>query len=78
MQLSKAFDPQALVKALEAKGIADTKQTVNDAIPVIFDWFNSSVAIEVPAAYGALIQGVLAQVESKGQEALKALEDKIS
>lgn len=47
MTLSKAFDPQALISALEAKGLADAKRIVTtDILPVVFDWLNSSAALE--------------------------------
>jgi len=78
MQLSKAFDPQALVKALESQGVQDAEKLVNDAIPVVFDWINSSVAMEpVPFGLGALVGSILAEVESKAQAALVAAEAKL-
>lgn len=77
MQLSKAFDPSALIKALEAKGLSDGEQVLNDALPVIFDWLNSSVGMVAPAPYGAIATTVLVELEAKATDAVKALEAKI-
>lgn len=74
MNLQKAFDPQALIKALEAKGIADAEQLVNDELPVIFDWLNTSVGMATPAPYGVIVSTVLVELEAKATDAIKGLE----
>ena len=74
MTLTKAFDPSALIAALEAKGIGDAEQLVNDELPIIFDWLNSSVALVVPAPYGMIATGVLSDLEAKATVAIQGLE----
>jgi hypothetical protein len=74
MQLQKAFDPQALIKALEEKGIKDAEQLVNDELPILFDWLNSSVGMIAPAPYGAIAQTVLGNLEQKALDEIKAFE----
>lgn len=78
MQLTKAFDPMALIAALKAKGIQGAEQLVNDELPVIFDWLNSSVSMVVPAPYGMIATGVLTDLEAKAQAEIQALEQKIT
>lgn len=73
MTLTKAFDPTALISALEAKGINDAKQLVNDELPMIFDWLNSSVAMVVPAPYNVIAGGILSDLEAKAQAEIQAL-----
>lgn len=77
MDLQKPFDPQALIKALKAKGIADAEQLVNDELPVLFDWLNTSVGMVTPAPYGVIVKTVLVELEAKATDAIKALEAKI-
>lgn len=78
MQLTKAFDPQALIAALKAKGIADAEQLVNDELPVVFDWLNTSVGMVAPAPYGTIAQGVLVDLEQKAMAEIQALEAKVA
>jgi hypothetical protein len=77
MKLSKAFDPAALISALKAAGIADAEKLVNDELPIIFDWLNTSVAMVVPSPYNVIATGVLSDLETKAQAELVALEAKI-
>lgn len=77
MTLTKAFDPTALVAALKAAGIADAEKLVNDAVPVIFDWLNTSIAMEVPSPFGVIATTVLTELESKATDALNAVEKTI-
>lgn len=77
MTLTKAFDPTALIAALKTAGIADAEKLVNDELPIIFDWLNSSVAMVVPAPYGMITSGILADLEAKAQAELVALEAKV-
>lgn len=67
MDLAKAFDPQALIAALEAKSLVDAKKIVTaDVLPVIFDWLNSSVAIEAKSIPLLIIaQPILSTLEEK-------------
>lgn len=79
MTLAKAFDPSALIAALKAKGIQDAEQLVNDELPVIFDWLNSSVAIEattIPLL--AMAAPFLTEIEAKVTAAVQAEEAKIT
>ncbi len=47
MNLSKAFDGQALLQALKEKGLADAEKLLEDDIlKVLFDWLNASVLLE--------------------------------
>jgi hypothetical protein len=77
MTLTKAFDPSALVTALEAAGIADAKKLVGDCLPIVFDWLNTSVAMEIPAPYNVVAGGVLSDLETKALAALNVLEAKV-
>lgn len=78
MQLSKAFDPTALVAALKAKGLVDAEAMVNaDVLPTFFDWLNSSVSMDVPAPYGTIATRILSDLESKALAEIAALEAKI-
>lgn len=77
MQLSKAFDPVALISALKTAGIADAEKLVNDELPIVFDWLNSSVAMVAPAPYGMIANGVLTDLEAKAMAEIQALEAKI-
>lgn len=77
MQLAKAFDPQALLTALKAQGIPDAEKVVNDALPVLFDWLNTSVGMVAPAPYGTIVKGVLADLEQKATDEIKSLEAKV-
>ena len=77
MTLTKAFDPSALVAALKSTGVADAEKLVNDALPVVFDWLNSSVSMAVPAPYGMIVSTVLSELESKALAALNVSEGKI-
>lgn len=74
MQLSKAFDPTALITALKTAGIADAEKLVNaDVLPTFFDWLNSSVSMEV-GPYAVIVTGVLTELETKAVAALTAIE----
>jgi hypothetical protein len=77
MQLNKAFDPAALATALKDKGIQDAEKLVNDALPVVFDWLNTSVGMVVPSPYNVIATGVLADLEAKATAALTGLEAKV-
>lgn len=77
MQLQKAFDPAPLIAALEAKGIKDAEQLVNDELPVVFDWLNSSVGMVAPLPYGAIAVSVLGDLEAKALAEIAALEAKV-
>jgi hypothetical protein len=72
--LTKAFDPTALMTALKAQGIADAEKLVNDSLPVIFDWLNTSIAMDVPSPFGVIASTVLTELESKATDALNAVE----
>lgn len=74
MNLSKPFALNDLANALKAAGIADAEKLVNDALPVIFDWLNSSAAVAIPAPYGLIASTVLSELEAKALEALKSVE----
>lgn len=79
MQLQKAFDPSPLIAALKEKGIKDAEQLVNDELPVIFDWLNSSVAIEaakIPFA-GQIAPLVLTELETLAVTKLQEFEKSI-
>lgn len=65
MTLSKAFDPTALISALKSAGVADAEKLVNDLLPIVFDWLNTSVGMVAPVPYGAIAQGVLVDLEAK-------------
>ncbi len=75
MNLTKAFDAQALVEALKAKGLADAEKLIEaDVLSVLFDWLNSSVAIEVSAVpLLAVAVPVLSILEEKAVAELKVL-----
>lgn len=79
MQLAKAFDPSPLITALKAKGIKDAEQLVNDELPVIFDWLNSSVAMEATSI--PLLSGIapiiLNELESVATQKLADFEKTI-
>lgn len=77
MTLTKAFDPSALVAALKSAGVTDAEKLVNDALPVVFDWLNTSVSMAVPAPYGIIASTVLSELESKALAELNLLEAKI-
>lgn len=77
MTLTKAFDPTALAEALKATGVADAEKLVNDALPIIFDWLNTSVGMSVPQPYGIIASTVLSELENKALVELKLLEGKI-
>ena len=77
MQLSKAFDSSALTAALKTAGVADAEKLVNDCLPILFDWLNSSVAVAVPAPYGGIVSIVLSELESKALAELNVLEAKV-
>lgn len=77
MVLSKAFDLSALASSLKAAGVADAEKLVNDALPEIFDWLNSSVKMVLPGTYGAIAAGVLEDLEAKVQVEIAALEGKV-
>lgn len=74
MNLSKPFALTDLATALKAAGIADAEKLVNDALPVIFDWLNSSASAAIPAPYGLIVSTVLAELESKATTAITAVE----
>ena len=76
MNLSKPFALTDLGNALKAAGIADAEKLVNDALPVIFDWLNSSAAAAIPAPYGIIVSTVLAELEAKATAAVQAVEPK--
>lgn len=78
MKLNKAFDPVALISVLKANGIKDAEQLVNDELPVIFDWLNSSVGMVVPAPYAMIATGILTELEAKAQAEIAALESKLA
>lgn len=78
MTLSKPFDGSALLSSLKAAGIADAEKIINDALPVIFDWLNSSVTLEaanIPLL--AVATPVLEVLESKATAAVQALEKQL-
>ena len=77
MTLTKAFDPSALIAALKTEGIADAEKLVNDLLPIVFDWLNTSVAMEIPAPYNVVAGGVLSDLETKALAALNVLEAKV-
>jgi len=77
MNLAKAFDPAALVTALKTVGIADAEKLVGDCLPIIFDWINTSVSMDVPAPYGVIASTVLSELENKALAELNALEAKV-
>ena len=77
MNLSKPFALSDLGAALKAAGIADAEKIVNDCLPIVFDWLNSSAAAEIPAPYGLIVSTVLAELESKATAALVAIEQKV-
>ncbi len=79
MTLTKAFDTQALVTALKAKGLADAEKMIEqDVLSVLFDWLNSSVEIEVASVpLLAVAMPVLSILESKAIAELQSLEAKI-
>lgn len=77
MQLTKAFDPNALISALKTAGIADAEKLVNDELPIVFDWLNSSVSMVAPVPYGMIATGVLTDLEAKALDQIKALEAKV-
>ena len=74
MTLTKAFDPSALVAALKSAGVADAEKLVNDSLPVVFDWLNTSVSMDIPAPYGLIVSTVLSELETKALAALNAAE----
>lgn len=74
MQLSKAFDPAPLIAALKANGVADAEKLVNDELPVIFDWLNTSIGMVVPAPYNVIATGVLSDLEAKATAAIQGVE----
>jgi hypothetical protein len=74
MTLTKAFDPSALVAALKASGIADAEKLVNDSLPILFDWLNSSVTMAAPAPYNVIAASVLSELESKALAAVNSIE----
>ncbi len=79
MTLSKAFDPAALALALKKAGIADAEKLVNDELPILFDWLNSSVAMEVAAIpLLAVAVPVLTILEQKALDAVKKVEDTLA
>ncbi len=75
MTLAKAFDPAALVLALKEKGLADAEKLIEtDVLAVLFDWLNSSVAIEVASVpLLAVAIPVLGILEEKAIAEFKAL-----
>jgi len=75
MNLTKAFDAQALVQALKDKGLADAEKLIEaDVLSVLFDWLNSSVAIEVASVpLLAVAVPVLSILESKAIAELQSL-----
>ncbi len=75
MTLTKAFDAQALVDALKAKGLADVEKLIeDDVLAVLFDWLNMSVQIEVASMpLLAVALPVLEIIESKSMAELKLL-----
>ncbi len=77
MTLAKAFDPAALVESLKTAGIADAEKLVNDALPIVFQWLNTSVSMDVPGALGLGAAEVMSLVESKVLAELNALEAKV-
>lgn len=74
MTLTKAFDPSALVAALKSAGVADAEKLVNDSLPIVFDWLNTSVSMDIPAPYGLIVSTVLSELETKALAALNAVE----
>lgn len=74
MTLTKAFDPSALVAALKSAGVADAEKLVNDSLPIVFDWLNTSVSMDIPAPYGLIVSTVLSELETKALAALNAAE----
>lgn len=77
MTLTKAFDPTALVTALKSAGIADSEKLVNDELPIIFDWLNTSVGMEFAGSMGLIAAEVLSLLENKALAELNVLESKI-
>ncbi len=75
MNLAKAFDAQALVQALKDKGLADAEKLIEqDVLSVLFDWLNSSVAIEVAAVpLLAVAVPVLSILEAKALAEIQTL-----
>lgn len=74
MTLTKAFDPSALVAALKSAGVTDAEKLVNDSLPIVFDWLNTSVSMDIPAPYGLIVSTVLSELETKALAALNAAE----
>ncbi len=77
MTLAKAFDPAALVDALKTVGVADAEKVVNDCLPIVFDWLNTSVHMAVPAPYGIIASTVLSELENGALAEINSLEAKI-
>lgn len=75
MQLTSAWDVKALSAALEKVGVPDGEKFVNDGLPVLFDWVNSSLALNASAVDQALA-GVAATAEAYALAQLKVLEAK--
>ncbi len=75
MTLTKAFDLQALVLALKAKGVADVEKLIEqDVLAVVFDWLNSSVQAEVASMpLLAVALPVLSILEEKALAELRIL-----
>jgi len=73
MQLSKAFDPVALIAALKTAGLVDAEKVISDLLPVTFDWLNSSIAMEA-GVYGGFVIPVLGLLEQKAMEQITSLE----
>ncbi len=75
MNLTKAFDGQALINALKEKGIQDAEKLIeDDLLKTLFDWLNASVVIE-SADNPLLVMAVpvLQMLEGKVLSELKAL-----
>lgn len=78
MDLQKPFDAQALISALKAAGITDAEKLVNDELGIVFDWLNSSVALEVKSIpLLAVAIPVINELEAKALAAIKKVEDSI-
>lgn len=74
--LTTAWDLKALASALEAIGVPDGEKFVNDGLPVLFDWINSSLALNASALEQSLA-GFAATAEAYALSQLKVLEAKI-
>lgn len=76
VKISKAWDPKALTDALKKAELPDVLKTINDAIAVLFDWINSSIALNASPVEASLM-GILTSVEQMALKELAVLEAKV-